>query len=100
MVNSGVMNTSKAPRRRQRTAAAECAQILATFERSGLSAAAFTRQHGPNYTTFSGWRRRQATTIGLIFHQIHGMELTTKQPNNKDFFVTLCSGCPKRMRPT
>jgi hypothetical protein len=26
------------------------------------------------------------------------MELTTKQPNNKDFFVTSGSGCPKRMR--
>jgi len=60
VVNAGVMNTSKAPRRRQRTVAAERAQILATFECSGLSAAAFTRQHGLNYTTFSGWRRRQA----------------------------------------
>jgi transposase-like protein len=39
--------------------AAERAQILATFERSRLSAAAFARQHGLNYTSFSGWWRRQ-----------------------------------------
>jgi hypothetical protein len=32
---------------------------LAAFERSGLSAAAFARQHTRNYTTFCGWRQRQ-----------------------------------------
>jgi hypothetical protein len=26
------------------------------------------------------------------------MELTTKQSNNKDFFVASCPGCSKRMR--
>jgi len=35
------------------------AQILAAFERSGLSAAAFARQQQLNYTTFCGWRQRQ-----------------------------------------
>jgi transposase-like protein len=53
------MNTSKALRRRQRTTAAERAQILVTFDRSGLSAAASARQHGLHYTTFCAWRRQQ-----------------------------------------
>ena len=30
------------------------------FDRSGLSAAAFARQHRLNYTTFCGWRQRRA----------------------------------------
>jgi hypothetical protein len=34
-------------------------QLLAEFDRSGLSAAAFARQHGLTYTTFCGWRHRQ-----------------------------------------
>jgi len=45
---------------RARTPAALRAQLLAKFERSGLSAAAFARQQGLNYTTFCGWRERQA----------------------------------------
>lgn len=36
------------------------AQLLAAFERSGLSGAAFARQQGILYTTFCGWRHRQA----------------------------------------
>ena len=35
------------------------AQLLAAFDRSGRSAAAFARQHGLHYTTFCGWRHRQ-----------------------------------------
>jgi hypothetical protein len=49
------------PRRRaRRTDAVQGAQVLAAFERSGLSASAFARQQGLNYTTFCGWRQRQA----------------------------------------
>jgi len=33
---------------------------LAAFERSGLSAAAFARQHHLHYTTFCNWRQRQS----------------------------------------
>jgi transposase-like protein len=33
-------------------------ELLAAFKRSGLSAAAFARQHGVNYGTFCGWRSR------------------------------------------
>ena len=34
--------------------------LLAAFERSGLSAAAFAREHGIGYSTFCGWLHRQA----------------------------------------
>jgi hypothetical protein len=56
------MKTSNgSPRHRaRRTRADRRAQLLAAFDRSGLSAAAFTRQHGLNYTTFCGWRQRRA----------------------------------------
>jgi transposase-like protein len=55
------MKTSKgSPRRwRRRTQADRRAQLLAAFDRSGLSAAAFARQHSLNYTTFCGWRQRR-----------------------------------------
>lgn len=35
------------------------ARLLAQFERSGLSGAAFARQHRLHSTTFCGWRARQ-----------------------------------------
>jgi transposase-like protein len=56
------MKASKSsPRhRRRRTDARRRTQLLAAFDRSGLSAAAFARQHGLHYTTFCGWRHRQA----------------------------------------
>ena len=46
-------------RRQQRTPSSRRAQLLAAFDRSGLSAAAFARQHDIGYTTFCGWRHRQ-----------------------------------------
>jgi transposase-like protein len=54
------MKHSKGFVRRSRTTPAQRAQLLARFERSGLSAASFARQHGLHYTTFCGWRQRQA----------------------------------------
>ena len=45
--------------RRQRTSLSRRTQLLAAFDRSGLSAAAFARQHDISYTTFCGWRHRQ-----------------------------------------
>lgn len=55
------MKTSNgfARRRRSRTPATRRTQLLAAFERSGLSAAAFARQHHVRYTTFCNWRQRQ-----------------------------------------
>lgn len=46
--------------RRRRTPPARRNQLLAAFDRSGLSAAAFARQQGIGYTTFCGWRHRRA----------------------------------------
>ena len=44
--------------RAPRSKAAGRAQLLAAFDRSGLSAADFGRQHGIHYTTFCAWRGR------------------------------------------
>jgi hypothetical protein len=63
------MNTSYGARRRPRTAAAQRANWLTAFERSGLSAAAFARQHDLNYTTFCNWRQREGkarTSPGFV----------------------------------
>ena len=45
--------------RRQRTSSSGRTQLLAAFDRSGMSAAAFARQHGIGYSTFCGWRHRR-----------------------------------------
>ena len=48
------------PRRRAaRTNAARRAELLAAFDRSGLSAADFARQQQVHYTTFCAWRRQR-----------------------------------------
>jgi transposase-like protein len=49
-------------RRRRRTSLQERTALLAAFERSGLSAAAFARQHDLRYTTFCAWRHRHTQT--------------------------------------
>jgi transposase-like protein len=57
------MNTSNGSyprRRRPRIDAARRTQLLAAFDRSGLSVANFARRQGIHYTTFYGWRRRRA----------------------------------------
>lgn len=54
------MKISRLRTRSPRTDAARRAQLLAAFDRSGLSAAAFARQQALNYTTFCGWRQRRA----------------------------------------
>lgn len=48
-----------ARRRRRLTSPNRRLELLAAFEDSGLSAAAFARQQGIGYTTFCGWRHRQ-----------------------------------------
>lgn len=54
------MKASRFRTRSLRSDAAQRGQVLAAFDRSGLSAAAFARQQGLNYTTFCGWRQRRA----------------------------------------
>ena len=55
--------TIPSPRSR-RTTSSERAELLRAFDRSGLSAAAFSRQQQINYTTFCGWRQRRAEASG------------------------------------
>jgi len=66
MVNPEAMNTTSgsATSRSRRVGAAQRAQVLAAFDRSGLSAAAFAREHGIHYTTFCGWRARREKSKG------------------------------------
>ena len=61
VVKAGTMKTSNGFVRslRTRTSVTRRARLLAAFERSGLSGAAFARQHHLHYTTFCGWRPRQ-----------------------------------------
>lgn len=47
---------------RVRTPAARRDDILAEFERSGLSGARFARLHGINYQTLMGWSRKRRPT--------------------------------------
>ena len=56
------MNNSNGFQRRRRrpTLPSRRTELLAAFDRSGLSAAAFAREQGIRYTTFCGWRHRQA----------------------------------------
>jgi hypothetical protein len=56
--------------RRQRTPPSRRTQLLAAFDRSGLSAAAFARQQGIGYTTFCGWRHRRAKTKPPAFVEV------------------------------
>lgn len=53
------------------------ADLLAAFDHSGLSAAAFARQHGLNYTTFCGWRERRRKRLPEFVQ----VELPTPQPS-------------------
>jgi len=58
------------PRAGRRRSAPQRAKLLAAFERSGLSAAAFARKHRINYTTFCGWRQRRDKTRAPDFVQV------------------------------
>lgn len=65
------MKKSKSLARAERSTASQRAQLLGAFDRSGLSAAAFARQHHLNYTTFCGWRqRRDRASAGPAFVEV------------------------------
>lgn len=54
-------------RGRVRVSAKRRGELLAEFERSGLSGARFASLHGINYQTFMGWRRKRPTAApGMI----------------------------------
>lgn len=61
MVNAGALKSSKrfSGIPRTRVDGQRRARLLAAFDRSGLSAAAFARRQKLNYTTFCGWRHRR-----------------------------------------
>ena len=63
------MNQGSAFRNR-RTTSSERAKLLSAFDRSGLSAAAFARQHQINYTTFCGWRQRWEKASATEFIEV------------------------------
>ena len=66
VVKRGAMRAAKLhSSTRRRTDAAKREQLLAAFDRSGLSAAEFARRHRLNYTTFCGWRGRREQAKGL-----------------------------------
>jgi hypothetical protein len=54
----------------RRTTSSERAELLRAFDGSGLSAAAFARQHQINYTTFCGWRQRRDTAPAPGFVEV------------------------------
>jgi transposase-like protein len=73
---------------RRRTSVAELvrrARLLEVYDRSGLSGAAFARQHGITYTTFCNWRQQRAKAkapASPAFVQVElptpGVELTVE----------------------
>ncbi len=65
-----------ARRRRRPTPPDQRAELLAAFERSGMSAAVFAREHGVRYTTFCNWRHRARSQPAPAFVQIELPEAT------------------------
>jgi len=91
------MKSSDGPARHRRppTPRNRRTQLLATFDRSGLSAAAFARQHSIGYTTFCGWRHRRAKTQpSPAFVQVELSEPTAPV----ELLIEL--GAPARLRIT
>jgi hypothetical protein len=55
---------------RQYSSPSDRAQLLAAFNRSGLSAAAFARQHKLKYSTFCAWRQRTGSKVPIAFTEV------------------------------
>ena len=96
--------------RSARIDAAHRAQIVSAFENGGLSAAAFVRQHGLNYTTFYSWRQRQRKVKSLpAFVQVEVaapaarvelvIELGRTSPDATPLRKPTCSGHPPDSPP-
>ena len=66
---------------RTRTPRGRRRQLLAAFERSGLTAASFARQHAIAYTTFCSWRRRRrAAKPAMAFAEVELLRPATPEP--------------------
>lgn len=88
------MKTFNRTLRARRTGAARRAELLAAFDRSGLSAATFARRHGLHYTTFCGWRHQRAKRKPLpAFVQV---ELAVPPPDG-GLIVELSGGARLRI---
>ena len=70
---------SPAPRR-QRTSFTRRQQLLAEFDRSGLSATAFAHQHGIVYSTFCQWRARRPRRAPAAFTEVEILRSPTPEP--------------------
>ena len=88
-------SNGSARRRSKRTDPKRRAQLLAAFERSGLSAAAFARQHRLHYTTFCGWRSRHAKAAPAFVQ----VELHQSAPSG-DLLIELGAHCRMRLTST
>lgn len=56
--------------RRSRTTASQRQLLLAEFDRSGLSAAAFARRHQIAYSTFCKWRSKHSRSPHPTFAEV------------------------------
>jgi len=79
--------------RARRSSASQRAQVLAAFERSGLSAAAFARKHQLNYTTFCGWRQRRGQTASVPSF----VQVELPPPATGELIVELAGGARLRI---
>ena len=64
------MKHTKSLDRHPRTSPTERAAWLQAFNRSGLCAAAFAREHGIGYSTFYHWRRQARTATAPAFVEV------------------------------
>jgi transposase-like protein len=65
---------------RTKTSPSRRRQLVAAFERSGLPAAAFARQHGIVYTTFCSWRRRRPAMPKVGFAEVELVRPPSPEP--------------------
>ncbi len=94
------MKTSKSLPRAWRSTAVQRAQLLAAFDRSGLSAAAFARQHQLSYTTFCNWRQRRdrsARAPKFVEVQLPVTPVTPAQSSGGVLIVELDQGARLRL---
>lgn len=73
-------NLLSPPARRSRTTSARRQQLLAEFDRSELSAAAFAQQRHIAYTTFCSWRQRRARSTPVAFTEVEIVRARTPEP--------------------
>jgi hypothetical protein len=74
VVNPRAMHRAISALRNRRTTSSERAKLLSAFDRSGLSAAAFAREHQIHYTTFCGWRQRREKARAPEFIEVERLE--------------------------